>query len=238
MKAGAIVACYAIANEAQLIADSLRSVKAYVDRYVVVDSIWVTNSIAATHSTDNTRAIVEEVCYPVPLTYIESDRKLRQEQARNLYLEEVRRGDWVVVIDGDECLYADHSEALQTFAWLKYGEHEIRALNIPVLTSAVLFNGMAGDMTSDHYITGPIINTRGLAPRIFRAARSIRYRAVVHPNGVLDNMGVWDDEKPLHARGVTDMRLSIVNHHVRRSFASYQADAVWEILNGIPGAVA
>jgi hypothetical protein len=27
------------ANEAQLIADSLRSVKAYVDRYVVVDSI-------------------------------------------------------------------------------------------------------------------------------------------------------------------------------------------------------
>jgi hypothetical protein len=229
-----IVACYAVANEARLIAESLRSVKAYVDRYVVVDSIWDTIPLNATHSTDVTRRICEEVCYPVPLTYIESDRKLRQEEARNRYLEEVRSGDWAFVIDGDEVLYADHTEAIQTFGWLRHGEHSIRALNIPVMTGAVMFNGQAADMPIEHYVIGPIIHTRGLAPRIFRASPSIRYRAVVSADGVLDNMGVWEGDLTIDSGAVTDTRLTIINHHVRQSFAEYQADAIWETLIGVP----
>ena len=229
-----IVACYAVVNEARLIAESLRSVKTYVDRYVIIDSVWDTNPIDATHSTDRTREICEEICYPVPLTYVESDRKLRQEEARNLYLEHVRTGDWVLVIDGDEVLYADHTEALQTFGWLQYGEHDIRALNIPVLTGAVMFEGGAADMPADHYRTAPIIHTRGIAPRIFRASPTVRYRAVVHPNGVLDNMGVWEGDSTISRRGILDTRLTIINHHVRQSFVEYQADAVWELLIGVP----
>ena len=232
-----IVACYAVANEAQLIAESLRSVKAYVDRFVIVDSVFTTNPIDATHSTDLTRITCEVVCDPVPLTYIESDRKLRQEEARNRYLQELDDGDWAIVVDGDEVLYADHAEAVQTFGWLLHGEHDIIALDIPVLTAAVMFEGMAAEMPAPTYKLAPVIHTRGYAPRVFRKTPNTRYKAVVYPNGVLDNMGVWDGNRPLQNHAIRDTRLTIINHHVRQDFAGYQADAVWETLNLIPEAV-
>jgi len=97
-----------------------------------------------------------------------------------------------------------------------------------------MFNGQAADMPQDHYASAPIIHTRGIAPRIFRASPSIRYRAVVHSNGVLDNMGVYDGDSTISRRGILDTRLTIINHHVRQSFSEYQADAVWELLIGVP----
>jgi hypothetical protein len=100
-----------------------------------------------------------------------------------------------------------------------------------------MFNGQAAEMPAEHYRTGPIIHTRGFAPRLFRASASVRYRAVVQPNGVLDNLGVWEGDSTISRWALADSRLSIINHHVRQSFDEYQADAVWELLIGVPESV-
>lgn len=228
-----MIACYVVANEADVIADSLRSVKAYVERFVIVDSVFRSNPIDATHSTDNTREMCEAICAPVPLTYIESPRKLGQEEARNRYLDEVEFGDWVINLDGDEVLYADYQEAGEVFGWLEHGESP-DALNVPILTSAVMHQGSALDMPSETYRLAPVIHTRGHAPRIFRRTRGLRYREVTHANGLVDNQGVYVGNETLSSLAVRDDRLLIVNHHVRQSFAAYQADAVWEIANDRP----
>ena len=68
-----IVACYTACNEALLISESIRSVKEYVDAFVVIDSVFTSNSVSATHSSDDMRSVVERVCAPIPLTYVESD---------------------------------------------------------------------------------------------------------------------------------------------------------------------
>lgn len=229
-----IVATYAVANEAAQIAESLRSVKAYVDRYVIVDSVFVTNPIDATHSTDETRDVCEAVCYPVPLEYVESDRKMRQDDARNEYLDRVAPGDWIINLDGDEVLYGDHDEIRAALSWLQHGEHGYRGLSIPVLSAAVMFNGYASEMPAEAYWSNPIIHTTGYAPRVFRNSADLVYRDVVAPNGIVDNQGLWVGDKLLGSMCPKDSRLLIVNHHVRQSFEAYQADAVWELRNLVP----
>ena len=224
-----LTACYVVANEAGLIAESLRSVKAYVDRFVIVDSIFSVNPVNATHSTDDTRKVCEAICDPVPLTYIESDRKLRQEEARNLYLDAVPIGEWIVNLDGDEVLYGDHAEIREIVSWLQ--ADVISALKVPVLSAAVLNHGLASEMSPDVYGNAPIIHTRGLAPRFFRVTPDMRYREFVTTDGIVDNQGLWQDGHLLGSIALADFRMLIVNHHVRQTWSEYQADAVWETLN-------
>lgn len=232
--AGVIHACYVVANEADVIADSIRSLKAYVDRFVFVDSVFTANPIDATHSTDDTREICERVAHPVPVTYIESDRKLTQEEARNRYLDEVPYGDWIVNLDGDEVLYADHFTVLEVLAWLQHGR-DVQAINVPILSAAVLNNGMAADISPETYAMAPVVHTIGHAPRFFQRHPGRRYREYVAPNGIVDNQGLYDGNRLLASMAPRDDRLLIVNHHVRQSWAGYQADAVWEAINVLPG---
>lgn len=212
-----VVACYAVHNEEAQIAESLRSVKAYVDRYVVIDSVFDTNPIDASHSTDRTRQICERVCAPTPLTYIASDRKLSEEAARNLYLDNVPVGDWAFVIDGDEALYGVHVAIGAVFATVRAG-WGMGPLAVPVYTTAVLFEGQASEMGSEAYEVNPTVNTCGWQPRLFANTGGVRYRGI----------GLYDIEGSVAARARETDAMFIINHHVRQSYAAYQSDYVWE----------
>ncbi len=230
-----LTACYVVANEADAIAESLRSVKAYVDRFVIVDSIFTANPIDATHSTDETKAVCESICAPVPLTYIESDRKLPQEEARNLYLDAVPHGEWIVNLDGDEVLYGDYFEMREVMAWITSDAHGLPAINVPILSAAVLANGYAHEMTAETYRTNPIVHTRGYGPRFFRNSPFLRYREYVTDDGIVDNQGLYQGLHLLGSKAITDARMVIVNHHVRQTFEGYRHDAVWEAANVVMG---
>jgi hypothetical protein len=230
-----MIACYVACNEADVIAESLRSVKAYVERFVVVDAVFSANPLEATHSTDNQREVCERICAPVPLTYIEADRKLPQEAARNRYLDEVPEGEWIVNLDGDEVLYVDYFVALEVMSWLQHG-NDVDAINVPILSAAVLNTGMALDIAQDTYETAPIVHTQGYAPRFFRNRAALRYREYIAPNGIVDNQGLYEGTKLLASKAPRDARMTIVNHHVRQSWQGYQADAIWEAINVLPAA--
>lgn len=215
-----VVACYVAWNEAGQIAESLRSVKAYVDRYVVVDAVFDANPAAGTHSADGTRDICESICAPVPLTYIESDVRLTQDVARNRYLDELDEGDWPLIIDGDEVLYGDHDEALALFDEIRAGI-DTHALLVPVYTTAVLFDGNAPDVTVAAYATNPTVHTWGWQPRLFQNWKALRYRVNQFgvPHGVYDETGEFVGQG-----GLYEKRVFLINHHVRQSYTGYQND--------------
>jgi len=231
-----IHACYVVCNEADVIADSIRSVKAYVDRFVFIDSVFTANPMDATHSTDDTRGVCERMAYPVPIEYVESDRKLTQEAARNEYLDRVPKGDWVFNLDGDEVLYSDYTVTREVLSWLQFGKDGVKALAIPILSAGVLNNGFAIDVTPHDYETAAVVHSLGYAPRIFQNRPTLRYREYIAPNGIADNQGAWEGDRTLYSRAVKDGRLMLVNHHVRQSYEGYQADAIWEALNNLPSA--
>lgn len=244
-----VVACYVVCNEEDHLADSMRSIKAYVDRFVVVDSVFPSNPLTdpttgapATHSTDSTRAVAERVCaaYPAkPLTYIESDARLTQSYARNVYLEQLRPpglsgpGDWAFVIDGDEIMYGQHAIALKTFAEIREGVLR-HSLSIPVFTVAINSNKDAPAITPDEFDTAPLISTMGYMPRLFAAASNLRYLPPPPPleHGTPILTFISSGLQPqfhlqpanLHHKG----GIFLINHHTRQSFESYQNDYIWE----------
>jgi hypothetical protein len=215
-----IVACYVVANEEALIAESLRSVKAYVDRYVIVDSVFDTNPHEGTHSTDRTREVAERVCAPVPLTYIESDRKLDEPTARNRYLDELTEGDWCLMLDGDEVLYGHHPDVLALMASLE----ERSSVFVPIYTVAVNANGYAPEIDRDTYATAPLISTIGFQPRLFRVGPSLEYRVddLGISHRVFDGADGFVEDTPTTA-------MYIVNRHASQSYEGYQNDFAWEM---------
>ena len=224
-----LTACYVVANEAALIADSLRSVKAYVDRYVVVDSVFKSNPLDATHSTDDTRAICERICAPLPLVYIESDHKMDEYEARNRYLSEVRTGEWILTIDGDEVLYGDHAAILALLDEMRESPGPIA---LQVYTTAVNFNGHGSDMDGETYVTAPTINTVGWMPKLYRKAAGTHHRRVVFPDGGATHNGIYTATGYIGDEMVTTDKAFIVNHHVRQDHAGYVADVIWELAQG------
>ncbi|MCJ7768352.1 hypothetical protein MUP79_08180 [Candidatus Bathyarchaeota archaeon] len=215
-----IIACYSVWNEERLIAESLRSVKAYVDGYVIVDSVYSSNPIQATHSTDKTREVCERTCAPLSLTYLESADKTSIKIARERYLKAVPEGDMVFVIDGDEVLYGNHSDILSLFESMRTGKIQ-KALSIPVYTTAVLAHAMAKDVTPEVYATNPLISTVGYMTRFFQNEAGIYHKAL----GIYDkNHFMMIDGK----RNRTD-KMFIVNHHTRQSHSEYVNDCIWEV---------
>src|SRR5674476_203053 len=104
-------ACYAIWNEEQTIAASMRSVKAYVDRFIVVDGAYASNPAPGpVVSTDETWTIIERIAHPLPLIYIPPPKRMVEHEARNLYLAAAASGEWLWLLDGDEILYGDYEE--------------------------------------------------------------------------------------------------------------------------------
>lgn len=216
-----VIACYVVANEAEHLAESLRSVKAYVDGYVIVDSLFTTNPLPGTHSSDATRAVAEAVCAPLPLTYIESDERLTEPQARNRYLSETE-GDWCLMLDGDEQLYGEYADILRLMERVRYGRIP-KAVDVPVYTVAVNFNGNAPEMSRAEYERNPLISTMGYQPRLFHnVGLHYDYDAGRGFGGaLLDGSGYLQGRRKAS-------EMLIINHHVRQSFESYQNDFTWE----------
>lgn len=220
-----IVACYVVANEAEHIAESIRSVKAYVDRFVIVDSLFETNPLPGTHSTDDTRRVAHTAAAGKPLDYIVSDERLDEPTARNLYLA-ASRGDWILVMDGDEQLYGDHARVLELFEDVR-AEKIWDGVLLAVYTVAVNFNGNAPEMDELSYEVNPLISTRGEQARLLdnAAERGLTYRHT--PLGIGH---VAFDRHGLFASGDAPYRdeAFIINHHTRQSYEGYQRDYVWE----------
>ena len=236
-----IVACYTLCNEEDTIGESIRSIKAYVDRFVVIDSAFTSNPLESTHSTDKTRQIVERICAAppaCPLTYLEPATKLTQVEARNLYLRQVLPPDWVFVVDGDEVLYGDHEKILRILEDIRSGEI-LRSLSIPVYTIAVNLEKMADTVTREEYETTPLVATMGYMPRLFAAASNLRYTVEVEmstpaltflgPKVMKDGVAVKEpDEYLIPWRFAYPGELFLINHHTRQSYEGYQSDYEWE----------
>jgi glycosyltransferase involved in cell wall biosynthesis len=232
-----VVAAYVVCNEASSLAESIRSVKAYVDRFVIIDAAFLTSPLPeeATHSTDNTREVATATCAAPPsrpLHYVESAARLPQFYARNAYLEFIQPPDWVFVIDGDEIFYGQHTEIKKTFDAIREGRIK-KSLALPVYTTAVLVDKQAPDITPDEFATRPLISTMGYMPRLFAAEPNLRYlwaeggstpviTYIGNPTeGGLPNQALW----PAHNASPDSMFL--INHHTHQTHQGYLDDYAW-----------
>lgn len=225
-----IWAVYVVANEADHIADSIRSVKAYVDGFVVVDALFQANPTPSdptiSSSTDATPEIFRHLTTAEPtkrLTYYASPVRLTEVQARNLALDLVPPGDWALVIDGDERLCGDWSSMICLLEAIRSGHpvNNAEAYWIQVFTTAVNVNKGADTVTPDEFSTRPIISTAGPMPRLFRVNPILGYTVIPGASTpILSLTGPRYD--------VPNGEMFLINDHVRQSYASYQNDYVWE----------
>lgn len=215
-----IVAAYCVFNEEALIAESIRSVKAFVDRFIFIDAAFRSNPLPATHSTDRTREVAERAVYPLPLTYHEADSKMELDAARNLALRLMDDDDWALIIDGDETLLGERDEIRGLFNEIRRRER-VEPVGMSVFSSALVFDGHAPAIDSDAYQTLSVVYTRGRQVRLVQAS-GLTWQLV--PNG--GSYGMYRDGHLVKAPA--DPRLVMVNHRTRQTFDAYQNDYVWE----------
>jgi len=216
-----IVACYAVCDEANIIAESIRSVKAFVDRFVFVDSAYTHYPRPGTHSSDGTRQIAEAIAAPVPVTYIESDVRMNQPAARNRYIDELAPDDWALVVDADEVLIGERTAARALFRGLR--ERAEPAVSIRVFTQVALAHGWGKDLTPEEYARAPLSATVGWMPRLFRAGDGYRYR----DEEVIFSAGLWRGKELLNNAAVRDDSAFLVNRRACRSHESYVNGCLW-----------
>jgi len=214
-----VLACYVVWNEAQLLGDSMRSLKAYVDGYVIVDSAFTSNPVDVAHSTDDTRVVAELAADPLPLTYIESQVKMRLDAARNLSLLACE-DDWAFIVDGDETLLGHRPELVDLFAQIRLGE-VTEPIGVPVYTANLLHAGNAQTVDQEQYDTLPVIYSRGVQPRLL-PAKGTEWRRT--PQG--ETYGLYRDDALVKVPA--DNRLMLLNHHTAQPLAGYHHDYVWE----------
>lgn len=216
-------ACYVAWNEATLIAESIRSVKAYVDRFVVIDGAFSTNPAPGpVASTDGMREVVERACTGSPLTYIVPPARLEEHVARNACLAELEADEWALVIDADEILTADHDLIRRHLAHLP----RRGIVELPIYTTAVLFAGNADAMSPAEYEMAPVIATRGYMPRLLRAASDLHYQRDEVAPGVFTHCALWRGSEL--AMGPRWPGVRLINRHVAQPFEGYLADYAWE----------
>jgi hypothetical protein len=210
-----------------MIAESLRSIKAYVDRFVIVDAVFKSNaSTTATHSTDATRQVCELICPPVSFTYFESQEKLTEQDARNKYLAEVDADDWILWLDGDEVLYGEHKDILEVVRKIRAGEIE-DCVSIPTYTTAILYQGLGKDMPVKEFATNPLINTWDYQTKWFRKEPGQQY---INELAFYED-ACYDKDRQLvtdSTKGRSDVML-VINHHARQSHEKYVNDCIWAL---------
>lgn len=221
-----IAACYVAWNEAALIAESIRSVKAYVDRFIVVDGAFSTNPEAGpVGSTDGQRAVVERACAGRRLTYIVPPARLEEHQARNRYLAELELDEWALLMDADEILIADRLVMLELLASLP----EAGAVSVPIYSTAILFQGYADEMSREDFETAPIISTCGHQPRIVRTSPDLRYQRDEPRPGVFTHNVLWRADELVEGSAAW---IALLNRHVGQPFEGYLRDYAWESAQG------
>lgn len=230
-----IVACYVVCNEQDSIAESIRSVKAYVDRFVIIDAAFLSSPLPpeVTHSTDLTHQVATQICAAEPsrpLHYVEAAARLPQFYARNAYLEFVQPPDWVFVLDGDEIFYGNHLDVQTTFEKIRTGSIK-QSLALPVYTTAVLADKMAPDITPDEFAQAPLISAMGYAPRLFAAAPNLRYLAPLGTSTptltYIGEPGGWPSQPLWPVHNASPDSIFLINHHVRQTYQGYLDDYAW-----------
>lgn len=226
-----VAACYKIWNEAQTIADSMRSVKAYVDRFIVVDGAYSTNPAPGpVASTDATREIVERIARPLPLIYIVPPERMVEHEMRNLYIAAADPGEWLWLPDGDELLYGDYAE----IADLVSHPPESGAADLRILTTAVWLGqggrvGYVEDVLvagadAETYATAAVVATAGWQPRFVRNDPGLAWRPTWVGMG-MTRPGIGPGEALVGERSTAAW---IINHHVAQPYAGYVRDYAWE----------
>ena len=220
-----IAGCYVAWNEAALIGESMRSIKAYVERFVVIDCAFSSNpSKGPVGSSDGMREIVEAAADGKPLTYIVPAIRLEEQDARNLYLAELELDEWAFLLDADEILVVDHDTMR---ALLDDGLHHVwPAASLRIFTTAVMFNGNADAMPAEIYDSAPIISTSGFQPRIVVASQGLHYQRDEIRPGTFTHSSLWRAGRLVVGQELEEP--IILNRHVAQAFASYQADYAWE----------
>ena len=226
-----VAACYKIWNEAQTIADSMRSVKAYVDRFIVIDGAYSTNPfLGPVASIDNTREIVEAITRPLPLTYIVTPERMVEHEARNLYIALAHPGEWLWLLDGDEILYGDYGEITGLV------EHPpvCGAADLRVLTTAVWLGqggrvGYVEDVLTagadkETYANAAVVATAGWQPRFVRNDPGLLWRPTWVGMG-MTRPGIGPGGALVGERSNAAW---IINHHVAQPYSGYVRDYAWE----------
>lgn len=216
-----IVATYVVCNEERLIGESIRSVAAYVDRFVILDVVFRANPLRATHSTDRTRAVAEAAAGATPLTYVEASHKMTEVAARNRTLTMLGLRDWALIVDGDETMVGDHASVLELMAWVRSGVIS-EALGLSVYTGAVLFSGQAPQMSAAEYQCLPVVSTLGIQPRLFPRRDHVYRLAEGDRTPALYRDGEWVGSGQLVGE------CFLVNHRTRQTYDAYQNDYAWE----------
>jgi hypothetical protein len=219
-----LTALYVAVNEEARIAESIRSVKAYADRVVVVDCVFEGNPTPGTHSSDRQREAAELGAHGVALKYHQSDVRMAEHEARNLAWSYVPMGEWAIILDADEILYGDHV----TIGPLLAEPPEDLALR--VYTTAVLFKGTALTMDAETYGRNPLINTSGYQAKVVRHTQGLETRRTVAPGGAARYDDIFRDGHYLTGRKVETP--FVINHHVRSDHAKYQNTYLWEMAQG------
>lgn len=226
-----MIAYYVVWNEAEQIAKSIRSVKAYVDGFAFLDIAFDSNPTEATHSTDTTRKVVYDTAAPLPVTYIESDVKMREDEARSRLMRWVPDGEWMIGLDGDEVLYAKHDDMLELTASLATRSEDI--LQLRVYTTAAL-GYVPANGTEAQFQTAPVISSCGWAPRILRNKPGLHVERMQPKPDKFTYGGIWLYDKYVGNLGPHLEQAFIVNDHAAQSFAGYQYDHAWESLQRTP----
>lgn len=219
-----LTALYVAVNEEARIAESIRSVKAYADRIVVVDCVFEGNPTPGASSSDHQREAAELGADGVELVYVVPGERLAEHEARNLALSWVPMSEWAIILDADEVLYGQHSAIAPLLA------SPTEPLALRVYTTAVLFRGSAMDMDAETYGRAPLINTAGTQTKVVQRSSYLETRRVEVAPGHF----TYDD---LYLRGeyLTGRLVDepfVVNHRIRKSHDEYQTTYLWERAQG------
>jgi hypothetical protein len=222
-----IVAVYVAHDEPELLVESIRSLKLYVDRFVIYDSIFFGNPqfVLPSEQRDAAASVLEAEPRR-PYTYVSPTHTMPEADARSAAIREVLDGDWILIVDSDEIMYGNHRQLTEFFHEMRSGslDHH-KALNVGVFTTAVNVSKNAPDITPEEYMFSPTLSTFGYMARLIRKTPHLAY---VHPPGGRTPMPA-DNEGPVVATMWMPNDFGIlVNDHIRQPLESYKNDFAWE----------
>lgn len=233
-----VAACYVAHGEPELLVESIRSVKPYVDRVIIVDGLFHGNPGDDVNERIQQKIVADAICEAPPARPLEyydmGFEPVSELEARSTYLQLLEADEWGLVIDSDELLIGDHPRAHALFNALRDGADAsdlypiMRAALVPIYTVAVNIPKYAPDISEAEYVTAPLLSTRGFQPRLFRNSSKLTYR--LPPGAITPALALVDGGLLGADFRVEHGEFLILNYHVRQSLSSYQRDYAWETM--------
>jgi len=214
-----IYACYVLYNEVEEIADSLRSINGFADRYIFIDGAFEGHPLAkgSATSTDGTIRLLESLIAEEKRTIVTTETAWRtQTEARNQYLRLLPLGSWAFIIDADEMLHGDREAAKRQILTA-----QSTVLGILIESLAPTWHGSGATIPRELWPSLPKCPIFGYSPRFYRSSGKLAYR-----NG---HSCLWDGDRMIAANqgqlietGNIIRSVRIVNDMTRQSWERYQ----------------